>query len=261
MAKDWSMKKYVTGVGLMLALGLGAAGAANAAVPVYSNDFEGLTPIANFTGTGGYTPTVITAPSGSTNFLGNLSTGQTTAVLTLNTSGLTSLTLSYDLYSILSQDGNANGAGGGPGDSFVVVAGGNTISDFTFANYFGGNVQSFCGSNSAAGYLTGSCAPQTGATAKDTLGYGFPGNGYDDATYHFAYTFAVNSPTTAISFTSNDNEGVGNEFYGIDNVSVTGVQSAAAVPEPASWAMMIVGFGMIGGGMRYRQRKTVLRYI
>ena len=35
---------------------------------------------------------------------------------------------------------------------------------------------------------------------------------------------------------------------------------AAAVPEPASWAMMIVGFGMIGAGMRYRQRRTVLRY-
>ena len=34
-----------------------------------------------------------------------------------------------------------------------------------------------------------------------------------------------------------------------------------AVPEPASWAMMIVGFGLIGAGIRYRQRRTVLRYI
>ena len=33
------------------------------------------------------------------------------------------------------------------------------------------------------------------------------------------------------------------------------------VPEPASWAMMIVGFGMIGAGMRYRKRRTALRYI
>jgi hypothetical protein len=29
-----------------------------------------------------------------------------------------------------------------------------------------------------------------------------------------------------------------------------------AVPEPATWAMMIVGFGVIGGSTRYRRRKT-----
>ena len=33
-----------------------------------------------------------------------------------------------------------------------------------------------------------------------------------------------------------------------------------AVPEPASWAMMIVGFAMIGAGLRYRRRRTVFRY-
>ena len=37
--------------------------------------------------------------------------------------------------------------------------------------------------------------------------------------------------------------------------------SVAAVPEPANWAMMIVGFGLIGTGLRYRRRGTVLRYI
>ena len=37
---------------------------------------------------------------------------------------------------------------------------------------------------------------------------------------------------------------------GIDNIAV----GPSAVPEPATWAMMIIGFGMIGGGARYRQR-------
>jgi len=31
---------------------------------------------------------------------------------------------------------------------------------------------------------------------------------------------------------------------------------AAAVPEPATWAMMLVGFGMLGASMRYRRRST-----
>jgi hypothetical protein len=37
----------------------------------------------------------------------------------------------------------------------------------------------------------------------------------------------------------------------IDNVSVAGV------PEPASWAMMLVGFGGLGAAMRSARRKTV----
>lgn len=32
------------------------------------------------------------------------------------------------------------------------------------------------------------------------------------------------------------------------------------VPEPATWAMMLVGFGMIGGAVRYRRRSTKVVY-
>lgn len=36
---------------------------------------------------------------------------------------------------------------------------------------------------------------------------------------------------------------------------------AAAVPEPAAWATMLLGFGLIGGAMRYRRRpKLAVRY-
>ena len=34
------------------------------------------------------------------------------------------------------------------------------------------------------------------------------------------------------------------------------LQVPAAVPEPATWAMMLVGFGMIGGTARYRRRSV-----
>jgi hypothetical protein len=32
------------------------------------------------------------------------------------------------------------------------------------------------------------------------------------------------------------------------------------VPEPATWAMMLVGFGMIGAASRYRRRSTKVTY-
>jgi PEP-CTERM motif len=50
---------------------------------------------------------------------------------------------------------------------------------------------------------------------------------------------------------------VDNQFFfqqGVDNVSIT----TAAVPEPASWALMIAGFGLVGGAMR--RRTTVVRF-
>ncbi len=41
------------------------------------------------------------------------------------------------------------------------------------------------------------------------------------------------------------------------NASYTGnIAFAAAVPEPATWAMMFVGFGMVAGAARYRRRAT-----
>ena len=43
-------------------------------------------------------------------------------------------------------------------------------------------------------------------------------------------------------------------FWDIGNFRVS---VAAAVPEPASWAMMLAGFGIVGGAMRRRQRTSV----
>ncbi len=46
------------------------------------------------------------------------------------------------------------------------------------------------------------------------------------------------------------------------NVSVTYtyLAGAGAVPEPATWAMMLAGFGMVAGATRYRRRKTVIAF-
>jgi hypothetical protein len=55
--------------------------------------------------------------------------------------------------------------------------------------------------------------------------------------------------------------GAGADFNALaDNVTLTtdagstgyDFQAAAAVPEPATWAMMIMGFGLVGAAMRRR---------
>lgn len=44
-------------------------------------------------------------------------------------------------------------------------------------------------------------------------------------------------------------------LWALDDVAVTPL-AAAAVPEPAGWAMMIAGFGLVGAGLRARRRDT-----
>jgi hypothetical protein len=53
------------------------------------------------------------------------------------------------------------------------------------------------------------------------------------------------------------NSGFGN-FSGFDYAFRTYADDATgAVPEPATWAMMIMGFGLVGGAMRRRQNVRV----
>lgn len=50
--------------------------------------------------------------------------------------------------------------------------------------------------------------------------------------------------STDLSFAFSNESG----YFALDNISVVALSSA--VPEPASWAMMIGGFGVVGGAMR-----------
>ncbi|WP_233150680.1 PEPxxWA-CTERM sorting domain-containing protein [Sphingomonas mollis] len=42
-------------------------------------------------------------------------------------------------------------------------------------------------------------------------------------------------------------------------ISLT-ISTVSAIPEPASWAMMLAGFAMVGGATRYRRRKAIVAY-
>lgn len=48
-------------------------------------------------------------------------------------------------------------------------------------------------------------------------------------------------------------EGLDNEAWDVQDIVVTG----NPVPEPATWALMVAGFGLVGASMRRRTRATV----
>ena len=56
---------------------------------------------------------------------------------------------------------------------------------------------------------------------------------------------------------SRDENVNGPALFPIDDVTFT---VAGAVPEPATWGMMILGFGAIGGVLRRKARSTTVRY-
>jgi PEP-CTERM motif len=73
------------------------------------------------------------------------------------------------------------------------------------------------------------------------------------------------SSTFNVNLTSANGIGIlfGPESYnvGIDNIDFTvGDGTPGPVPEPSTWAMMIGGFGMIGGALRYRRRRTRISF-
>jgi hypothetical protein len=231
------MRKSVVPSALAAAMmaGLASAGPAAAGV-IYHNDFSANAD--GFTGGGSLESALI----GTEQYLGGLTQGAT-AVLTLDTAGLTSVTLNFDLYTILSVDGDRVDTGP---DAFKVgVDGGPVLLDATFSNFTFQN-QSF-----------GPAASNPGRTGSDPALYGhlgyywrpevyFPDGG--DATYHLSYTFAPTGDSTTIRFFGNATQEPADERFGIDNVLVAG-----AVPEPGAWSLMIGGFAALGAALRRRR--------
>ncbi|WP_010544074.1 PEPxxWA-CTERM sorting domain-containing protein [Sphingomonas elodea] len=47
---------------------------------------------------------------------------------------------------------------------------------------------------------------------------------------------------------------------GISDFAPENATLAAAVPEPATWGMLVIGAGLAGGALRYRRRRTTLAF-
>ncbi|NIJ07377.1 hypothetical protein FHS31_000973 [Sphingomonas vulcanisoli] len=110
----------------------------------------------------------------------------------------------------------------------------------------------------------------TNTSASGTIGlFGLAGQNNGDGTvslYATSYTIGDTDPSYlfAITDTLSATTGAGESFTTID--SLTGSKfmgvafapdAAASVPEPASWAMMVAGFGLLGGLLR--RERTALR--
>lgn len=74
-------------------------------------------------------------------------------------------------------------------------------------------------------------------------------------TLSFGYTGTAGTAgqTLGIRFRTFYNAGQPLSQVNFDNVRLTATHSVSAVPEPAAWAMMISGFGVIGTAMRRRR--------
>jgi choice-of-anchor C domain-containing protein len=73
---------------------------------------------------------------------------------------------------------------------------------------------------------------------------------------HFTYTFTAFSTLSSVTFASAEYNPYG---PAIDNVSIeeSGGGIGSSVPEPASWALLIAGFGMVGVSARRRRINSV----
>lgn len=67
-----------------------------------------------------------------------------------------------------------------------------------------------------------------------------------------AFVYRCGSDGLCSAFDTNEGQ------FAFDNVVLENVGPGAAVPEPATWAMMLGGFGMVGAAARYRARKSKL---
>ncbi len=130
-----------------------------------------------------------------------------------------------------------------------------TIIGNTYRLTFGYSDENGPGLETVLGVSIGGDLTPFTLTATDA---GFFARQFATATIDYVATAAF----TPISFTllaTNETGLVGNNDPMIDGVSFEQVAEAnpGAVPEPASWAMMIVGFGATGAALRRRRGRPI----
>jgi uncharacterized delta-60 repeat protein len=123
--------------------------------------------------------------------------------------------LECDLYVVLTWDGNSTQ--NGPDIWSLSVENGPSLLRTTFSNS-SSESQAYPGP-----YPTAAFAPQSGASEVNSLGYN------RDCVYHLQYAFPHSTNTLAIDFAGSGLGGLSDEYWGLDNVSVSLVTNALAM--------------------------------
>jgi hypothetical protein len=236
-------------LGTLLLGGTGGAGV------VYSNDFESNT--AGFDKTNRFTlPTTGDPATPTSKFLGKFGNDAVNLSLTGLTAGQL-YSVQFDLFTGASWDGSY-GSWSGP-DVFKLKAGSETLVDASFAraNTPVNGVEPLRQSYSDTTWKTGSpyTATEYARTGADVK-YSHPSDIFQDySIYYFGHgagnpylAFTAGGSNVTLTFTGRNLQGLSDEFWAIDNVVV------AAVPEPSSIAMSLIGLVAAGAFARRRAR-------
>ena len=136
-------------------------------------------------------------------------------------------------------------------NTFVAFGGGNAPSGTLMSTTFNTVLGSIYTVNFDFGALGGGSEPLTFSVA----GQNFTVNPVANNNIVFtagSFTFVGTGGVTSLDVVSG---GVDNVDAIVDNISIAG-----AVPEPAAWALMILGFGIVGGVLRRsRPQQMALR--
>ncbi len=238
---------------IILALIAGFSGTAlSAPVTVFSTDFDvslptAITPgSATLTGVQGYAGL---GPIGN-QFGGNFLRSETGNVVTLNLNNLPThdtISLSFLFAAIDSLDGTGTFPAG---DFFKIVFDGTTLFSESFANATPDQIQSY--------------VPPAGVELARHVDLGFsgPGGYYTDSAYNFGAdprfsNFAHSASSAKIDFYifGPGNQSLADESWAMDNLRVS--VTTQAVPEPETYAMLLVGLGLLGFISRRRKNLDV----
>jgi hypothetical protein len=232
---------------------LSAIGTAVEAAPiqVFYSDFNGVLPAeidpgsATLTGVQGYAGY---GPAGNP-FGGNFLRSATANTVKLSLTGLPThdtISLEFLFAAIDSLDGTGTFPAG---DFFKIVFDGTTLFSESFANATPDQIQSY--------------VPPAGVELARHLDLGFtgPGSYFTDSAYNLGAdprfaNFAHTGSTATIEFFifGEGNQSLDDESWAMDNLRVSVTTTRAAVPEPASLALL--GIGLAGLGIM-RRRKTI----
>jgi Ca2+-binding RTX toxin-like protein len=181
---------------------------------IYFNDFE--KGIANEWSNQAFAMT----PIGARRFLGKFSNSSVSLSLENNIFANSRISLDFDLYIIDSWDGN--NASYGPDKFIVSLSNCQKLLDTTFSNQELSDYPQVFPSISGIGtYPAGS-----GANEIDTLGYTYTGN----SVYRISLEFYITSPLISLDFAGFGLQGIGDESWGLDNVSISVLEEVDFLP-------------------------------